>query len=58
MENWEIVSVEAELDRLRDEKEKSAQGATATGEKSGCGKMILWFCIGLLVLRCVAELFS
>lgn len=56
MEDWEIVSIEMELDRLRDEKENSAP--TATGKKSGCGKLVLWLCIGLLLFRFVTQIFS
>jgi hypothetical protein len=58
MENHDIVSIESELDRLRDEKENSKIVPAATGKKSGCGKLVLWLCIGLLILRFVAELFS
>jgi hypothetical protein len=56
MEDWNIVSIEAELDRLRDEREKENSAPTATGTNSGCGKVVLWLCIGLLFLRFVAEL--
>jgi hypothetical protein len=58
MDDWEIVSIEMELDRLRDEKENSNIVPAATGKKSGCGKLVLWLCIGLLVLRFVAQIFS
>jgi hypothetical protein len=68
MEDWEIVSIEAELDRLRherEEKEKSAPatgatatGATTTGEKSGCGKMLLYFFLGILIIKGFGELLS
>ncbi len=55
MENWEIVSIESELDRLRDEKENSDVAATATGKKSGCGKMVLMFVLGILLVRILGE---
>jgi hypothetical protein len=64
MENHDIVSIEMELDRLRDEreeKEKSAPatGATgATGEKSGCGKMLLYFVLGILLIKGFGEIIS
>jgi hypothetical protein len=52
MENWEIVSIESELDRLRDEKEN----LEATGKKSGCGKVLLYFVLGILIVRLFGEL--
>ncbi len=63
MEDYDIVSIEAELDRLRDEreqkeKENSKLTRTATGEKSGCGKMILMLFAGLLLFRLILEIFS
>jgi hypothetical protein len=60
-ENWETVSIEAELDKLRDEREKlaPATGATgATGKKSGCGKMLLYFILGLVFFQIVGGLLS
>jgi hypothetical protein len=51
MEDWEIVSIESELDRLRDEKEKSAP----TGKKSGCGKLVLMFGLGIILIRVFGE---
>jgi hypothetical protein len=64
MEDWEIVSIEAELDKLRDEREEKENADSniaatgATGENSGCGKMLLMLIIGLLLFRFVAEFFS
>ncbi len=55
MEDWEIVSIESELDRLRDEKENLEASATATGKKSGCGKLILMFGLGILLVRILGE---
>ncbi len=52
MEDWEIVSIESELDRLRDEKENSAP----TGKKSGCGKVLLYFVLGILIVKLFGEL--
>jgi hypothetical protein len=67
-ENWETVSIEAELDRLRDEREEkekpapatgaTATGATTTGEKSGCGKMLLYFVLGILLIKSFGEIIS
>jgi hypothetical protein len=57
-ENWETVSIEAELDKLRDEreeKEKSAPATGATGKKSGCGKLLLYFILGILLVRILGE---
>jgi hypothetical protein len=56
MENWEIVSIESELDRLRDEKEKPAPTATATGKKSSFGKMFLYFILGMIIFKLFGEL--
>jgi len=61
MEDWEIVSIEAELDRLRDEreeKEDSKPTHTATGAKSktGCLMSIIYFLLGISLLRFVGEL--
>jgi hypothetical protein len=52
MEDWEIVSIESELDRLRDEKEN----LEATGKKSGCGKVLLYFVLGILIVKLFGEL--
>ncbi len=51
MEDWEIVSIESELDRLRDEKEN----LEATGKKSGCGKLVLMFGLGIILIRVFGE---
>jgi hypothetical protein len=56
MENHDIVSIESELDRLRDEKENSAP--TATGKKSSFGKMFLYFVLGILIFKIFAEVIS
>ncbi len=55
MENWEIVSIEAELDRMRDEKEKSAPTQSASSSKSGCGKVVLLFGLGILIIKLFGE---
>jgi hypothetical protein len=62
-ENWETVSIEAELDRLSDEKEQQtapATAPTATGTSSnvGCGAILLYLFLGVLLLRLVTELLS
>ncbi len=61
-ENWETVSIEAELDRMRDEKEISEparnSSASSSGYGGGCLTGILWFCAGLLLFRFIAEFFS
>ncbi len=60
MEDWEIVSIEVELDKLRDEreeKEKSAPATGATGKKSG-GKMLLYFILGLVLFQIVGAFLS
>jgi hypothetical protein len=54
MENHDIVSIESELDRLRDEKENSAP--TATGKKSSFGKMFLYFILGMIIFKLFGEL--
>jgi hypothetical protein len=54
MEDWEIVSIEAELDRMRDEKEKSAPAQSASSSKSGCGKVVL-FGLGILIIKLFGE---
>jgi hypothetical protein len=61
MEDWEIVSIEAELDKLRDEreeKENSAPATGATGKKSGCGKTLLMLFIGLLLWSFLGIFFN
>jgi hypothetical protein len=54
MENYDIVSVESELDRLRDEKENSAPAQSASSSKSGCGKVVL-FGLGILIIKLFGE---
>ncbi len=57
-ENWETVSIESELDKLRDEREKKENlelSATATGKKSGCGKVLLYFILGISLVRIFGE---
>jgi hypothetical protein len=56
MENWEIVSIESELDRLRDEKENLEASATATGTNSGCARILIGLLIGLTVLTTICLL--
>jgi hypothetical protein len=59
-ENWETVSIEAELDKLRDEREKKENlelSATATGTNSGCARILIGLLIGLTILIMVC-LFS
>jgi hypothetical protein len=56
MENWEIVSIEAELDRLRDEKEKSAPTATGASSKIGCASTLLLIVLGIIIFRLFGEL--
>ncbi len=56
MENHDIVSIESELDRLRDEKENSDIAATATGKKSSFGKMFLYFILGMIIFKLFGEL--
>jgi tetrahydromethanopterin S-methyltransferase subunit G len=58
-ENWETVSIEAELDKLRDERENSATTATgATGAKVGCVSILLYFILGLVLFQIVGGLLS
>ncbi len=54
MENHDIVSIESELDRLRDEKENSAPAATR--QKSSFGKMFLYFILGMIIFKLFGEL--
>jgi hypothetical protein len=56
MEDWEIVSIESELDRLRDEKENSKIVPAATRQKSSFGKMFLYFILGMIVFKLFGEL--
>ncbi len=62
MENWEIVSIESELDRLRDERIENERqltpAPTATGKKSGCGclSILLYIGLGILIVRLFGEL--
>ncbi len=64
MDDWEIVSIEMELDRLRDEREReksapTATGATgATGAKLGCLSTLLYIGLGILIFRLFVEVVS
>lgn len=61
MEDYDIVSIEMELDRLRDEREErenSAPATGATGANLGCGTMLLMLVGGMLLLRAITELLS
>ncbi len=68
MEDWEIVSIEVELDKLRDEREEKENsapttGATgATGKKSGCGCLsltsLLMLFAGMILFKAITELLS
>jgi hypothetical protein len=61
MENHDIVSIEMELDRLRDErekKEKSAPATGATGAKVGCVSILLYFILGLVLFQIVGAFLS
>jgi hypothetical protein len=60
MEDWEIVSIEVELDKLRDEREKkenSTPATGATGAKVGCVSILL-FILGLVFFQIVGGLLS
>jgi hypothetical protein len=60
-ENWETVSIEAELDKLRDErgkKESLEPSATATGTNSGCARILIGLLIGLTVLTTICLLLT
>ncbi len=56
MENHDIVSIESELDRLRDEKENSNIVPAATGKKSSFPKLFLLFVAGILIFKLFGEL--
>jgi hypothetical protein len=56
MNDYDIVSVESELDRLRDEKEKLAPAQTASGSKTGCLMSIIYFVAGIALIRIIGEL--
>jgi hypothetical protein len=62
MENWEIVSIEAELDRMRDERTENegkltpSQTRTASGSKTGCLMSIVYFVAGIALIRIIGEL--
>ncbi len=64
MEDWEIVSIEAELDRLRDERTENesqltpSQTRCASGSRTGCLMWIVYFCVGLVLVRIFGELLS
>jgi hypothetical protein len=61
MDEWEIVSIEMELDRLRDErekKEKSAPATGATGAKLGCFSSLLYFILGIVLFQIVGAFLS
>jgi hypothetical protein len=61
MDEWEIVSIEMELDRLRDEreeKEKLAPTTGATGAKLGCVSILLYFILGLVLFQIVGAFLS
>ncbi len=58
MEDWEIVSIESELDRLRDEKEKSARGATGAKSKTGCFSILLYLVLGIMIFKIFVEVIS
>jgi hypothetical protein len=63
MEDYDIVSIEMELDRLRDEreqKEKSDSKLTPIAPKSklGCGTMLLYFILGIVLFQIVGGLLS
>ncbi len=61
MEDWEIVSIEAELDRLRDEREKKGDSKltpTAPSSNLGCGTILLMLFAGMLLFKAITEFFS
>ncbi len=59
MEDWEIVSIETELDRLRDEREKKEDSKLtpiAPKSKLGCGTMLVYFILGIVLFQIIGEL--
>lgn len=53
MEDWEAAQIEYE--RMR---EADPNLDDTPSNKSGCGGLILKLIIGVIILRCIAELFS
>ncbi len=58
MEDYDIVSIEMELDRLRDEKEKSAPTATGASSNTGCAKTALLIILGIVIFKIFVEVIS
>ena len=56
MENYEIVSIEAELDRMRDERaERPETKSPATRKKIGCAAMLFYFVAGIALLKLIGD---
>ena len=58
MENWEIVSIESELDRMQDEKKNSAPAQGASSSNFGCIKFLLWFVLGMVIFSAFIRLLN
>jgi hypothetical protein len=60
MDEWNeeflAVEVEREIEKHRRERESLTTGAT--GEKLGCGKMLLYFVLGILLIKGFGEIIS
>jgi hypothetical protein len=59
MENWEIVSIESELDRLRDERTENERQLTPSQTRSASSsiwRILLGLLIGLTILIMVCLL--
>ncbi len=52
MDDAAIVEYEREREKWNLDPESSA---TATGKKSGCGKLLLYFVLGILIVRILGE---
>ncbi len=53
MDESAIVEYEREREKWNLDPNESA---TATGKKSGCGKVLLYFVLGILIVRLFGEL--
>ncbi len=58
MDNWNLVSIEEQLDREKAEREKVSSKIVpaATGASLSFGKVLLYVILGILIFRLFGEL--
>ena len=56
--DWNLVSIEEQLDREKARPENNPNIDNLPSNKLGCGRIFLYFFLGILLFRFVIQIFS